>query len=209
MRAITIAAVLLGACAPYEPPTQQPQSRGSVAVDAPFDSTWNAVIDVFADQNIPISTIDRASGFIAADVQRVGDWALAFADCGTGVGDQPIAPTGAVYNVVVREVGSRETTLRVTPRWTSINGPFECVSTGTFEETLEEIIAANAEGRPPRVSLPEVVTRCAERAYASRQVGGGWSVVVYDSDCEPRTCEIQRGGESDAIAACEERHSVP
>src|SRR2546425_5253439 len=86
------------------PPTTIATPRAATTVNAPFGRTWDAVIDVFADQNIPIATIDKTSGFIVADVQFVGasaKEAAEWADCGK-FGVRSIPVTAAKYNVLVR-----------------------------------------------------------------------------------------------------------
>lgn len=78
--------------APRDPPTE---------VSASFGDTWDAVIDEFASQNIPIATIDRASGIVATTQLRVPAGQPEIADCGT-LGRNALWPTHATYNVLVR-----------------------------------------------------------------------------------------------------------
>jgi len=110
---------------------------------------WNAVIDIFADQNIPIRTIDRASGFIATDELRVADderTARGWADC--GIDSFGAIPAGhATYNVVVRG-DSITSTVKATVRWSGIANntrPVECVSRGRWEQNFEESVRERAE----------------------------------------------------------------
>src|SRR6476619_6670979 len=104
-------ALILVACLPacyrYHPPAPA-VPRDSRTVYASFGKTWDAVIDVFASQNIPISTMERASGFIAAERTswRLAslfdrDYVLRLSDCGR-FGPNPYLPTAALYNIVVR-----------------------------------------------------------------------------------------------------------
>jgi hypothetical protein len=48
-----------------------PVVREQTAVAASFGRTWDAVIDHFAERNISIRTMERSSGFIAAEPFRV------------------------------------------------------------------------------------------------------------------------------------------
>jgi hypothetical protein len=51
----------LAACAPpYQPPAPS-GARAPTEVLTSFGRTWDGVIDVFAEENIPISTMERAS----------------------------------------------------------------------------------------------------------------------------------------------------
>src|SRR2546429_5928198 len=95
------AAVLLVIAACYSPPTTTAAPRSAMAVNASFDRTWTAVIDVFADRNVPIRTLDRTSGFVATDELRVGSEGADWADCGSGAGGT-IGPAHAGYNVRIR-----------------------------------------------------------------------------------------------------------
>ncbi len=100
----------------FTPPTTVATPRAATSVNASFDRTWNAVIDVFAEQNIPIATMEKASGFIVADAQFVGAdarQAAKWADCGTTYGGANPA-TAAKYNVLVRSVDDHTSTVKVT-----------------------------------------------------------------------------------------------
>ncbi|MGH9897071.1 MAG: hypothetical protein ACREA0_34765, partial [bacterium] len=54
----------------YQPPAP-PMPRDATEVTASFGRTWDAVIDEFADRNIPIRTIERASGLIATELLSI------------------------------------------------------------------------------------------------------------------------------------------
>jgi hypothetical protein len=135
--------------------------RDSRTVYASFGKTWDAVIDVFASQNIPISTMERASGFIAAERTswRLAslfdrDYVLRLSDCGR-YGPNPYLPTAALYNIVVRGDGSAST-VKVTTTYTSTGAFYtnptrisptrlECTSRGVFEDSVEVTIKQHAE----------------------------------------------------------------
>jgi hypothetical protein len=131
-------------------------------VQAPFDRTWNAVIDQFAQQVITIETMERASGFIVASREGIptrtradSTAGLRLADCGTGPAgamqdrSAPFLPMSAKYNVLVREAGATSTVL-VTARFVSTRGAetIECSSKGAFESAFEEAVRQRAEGTP-------------------------------------------------------------
>ena len=121
-----------------------------------MDQTWDAVIDVFAGRNIPIRTIDRASGLIVTDALGVGDNGTAWASCGTQ-GGKVLAPDRATYNVLVRG-DSAEATVRTTVLWsrTEEHAVPECTSTYIWERALETDVKARAE-RQVRLAARETV----------------------------------------------------
>jgi hypothetical protein len=135
----------LAACAPSTPPAP-PHPRDATTVAAPFGKTWNAIIDVFAADNIPIRTMDRASGFISTDPLGVTLSASeTFADCGTVIG-LPIHADRSTYNIVAR--GDSSATVKATIRFTATSSGTlrECTSTGRWETEFETTVKARAEG---------------------------------------------------------------
>ncbi len=132
--------------------------------------TWDAVIDQFAERNIPIRTIERVSGLIVTDDLTVGTDGYWWADCGriTGVStvrrkkQSPTAesndssratnashlgPTRATYNILVRG-DSLESTVKATVRWTHVSEKAvvkECTTNHSWERGLEEEVKKGAE----------------------------------------------------------------
>lgn len=154
--AIVVIAVSAALGCSYTRPASVAPERSPMVVNAPVDQTWRAVIDHFADSNIPIRTIDRGSGLIATDdllIQDPTEARLSWADCGSKVGE-PVAAEKAVYNVRVRESGDTLSTVQITVRWsaptvrdawTDQNVQPVCVTTGTWEEMAERSIKERAE----------------------------------------------------------------
>lgn len=146
MRRSVVALVLLAACTitPPAPPTP----RSGTAVAASFGKSWDAVIDIFAERNIPIKTVDRASGIIVAEPQSVATRIDSLADCGTVIG-RAIYPDRATWNVLVRGDSTRST-VKATVRFTQGGTPgdpqlVECSTRGIWETALEQGVKANAE----------------------------------------------------------------
>jgi hypothetical protein len=184
MRPILCALVLAftSGCVTFKPPRTVPPDRTPTPVDASFDRSWDAVIDVFAERNIPISTIDRSSGLIATTPLSVGTDGLVWADCGTEM-DAPLLPESGTYNVLVRG-DSAASTVRVNVRWAP--GPRSlagCVTKGVYEAELEELIAAIAEERAP-VSSARRRTSAIELARGGAAVVAAAGATVYE---EPDT----------------------
>lgn len=168
--AIAIVAGLSG-CFKYTPPSMRPIRSPSV-IAAPFDSTWGAVISWFAERNIPIRTIEKASGIVVAEPSQFdirnreaildakgkqrretsGAGQLMFgpplyADCGQIAGLPPIDPSSAVFNVRVTG-DAKSSTFQVNVRFagTQFSDPksaaAQCVSTGRWESEIEAFVRA-------------------------------------------------------------------
>lgn len=131
-------------------------ARDATPVSASFERTWRATIDVFAERNIPIATIDKTSGLIATTALSIDapkDTVLTWADCGatTGIGGVEFTATRATYNVLVRGDAPRST-VKVTVRWAFWQsfGAFgensrDCVTKHVWERAAEADIKARAE----------------------------------------------------------------
>lgn len=74
-------------------PPAAPTPREAREVRTTFEPTWHAVMDVFAQEVIPIDVLEKGSGFVAAETAVIADFtpgdsarARAMADCGRGTG---------------------------------------------------------------------------------------------------------------------------
>jgi hypothetical protein len=152
------ACVLVAGCTTYKPPPP-PTPRDASLVAASMGQTWDAVIDLFATRNIPIRTIERASGLIVTDALRVGQEGNTYASCGTKNG-KVLAPDRATYNVLVRGDSSMAT-VRTTVLWTRTAEPIvpECTSTFIWERALETDVKARAERQGRQVARETVRLR--------------------------------------------------
>jgi len=111
-------------------------------ISSDFDNVWQAVVSFFAENNIPIKTIEKASGLLMAESQVFPEnWI----DCGkAGMFELRTTPTG-VFNVYVRDLGDGSIDVQINSsyqciRWDTYNnrslGSMACYSTGIFEELL-------------------------------------------------------------------------
>jgi hypothetical protein len=195
MRRVIVGLSLLAACAPFEPP-KPAAPRTATEVPASFGKTWDAVIDVFSEANIPIRTMERASGFVAAEVATVPSDSAAhstghpYADCGK-LGDRFVMPGNAMYNVVVRG-DSAKSTVRVTVRFTPQTGAAstsERASRGAWETAFEAGVRARATGEP----LPSVLATQPPAADTARTrsdsswVGNRRKKLYYPRGCPSET----------------------
>lgn len=140
-----LAIAVLCACSSYRPPLP-PDPRDATQVVAPAGETWDAVVDLFAARNIPIRTIERASGLVAAEELSLGGEGGEWADCGR-LNGSPLYPNRAIYNVLVRgdSVGS---SVKATVRWVYLNSDrraVECSTTHAWEEAFEAEVRSRAE----------------------------------------------------------------
>lgn len=145
----------MAACVKIVPPRPGVVRSGTM-VAVSFAKTWEAVVDVYGDKNLPIRTIDRASGLLVGERLSVeyepADPTLY--DCGTVVewtSRRTVPAERVAYNVIVRGDSTRST-VKVTPRWMTLtNGENElggfrdCTSTGAWESAFEALVKERAE----------------------------------------------------------------
>lgn len=121
-------------------------------VHASFARTWSAVIDILSERNIPVKTMDRSSGFVAAEMSGVPAGTIGAFTLGCGGFWDTIANGGkategvARYNI--RVIGdSTESTVKVTARFTEFVGGTakDCASKGTFEIPFQNAVKERAE----------------------------------------------------------------
>ncbi len=154
MTAFLVLTVGVVGCGSVQAPAPPVPRTDVTAVSASFTRTWDAVIDDFASQNVPIKTIDRTSGIVVAE--RLGvtpEVGRQWADCGSDMFIGKLAPTSATYNVLVRG-DSTKATVRVTVRWTRVGMARglstqtvteECGTTAVWESGFEARIKTAAE----------------------------------------------------------------
>lgn len=138
-----ISLALLNACATLPP---APPARSDTAVNAPFGRTWDAVVDYFARSSIPVKTIDRSSGLIAAEATSLAGDNSTYATCTNGFLSFP--PRGASFNALIRGDSTRST-VRVTANWMTPtpagSAPIQCVTSDLWEKQFESAIKLKAE----------------------------------------------------------------
>ena len=142
-----VASALVGCVPAYTPPAVAPE-REPEAVNVSSGRVWDELVEWFARRNLPIRTIDRSSGLLVAEPMIVAgsfQERLPYADCGKK-GYVELAPTNAIYNVLVRGDSTRAT-VRVNVRFSHRSqdfGSFECESKGVWERELETVIRERA-----------------------------------------------------------------
>lgn len=148
MRVWPFAFLALAGCTTI-PPAPAP-TRAPSPVAASFDRTWSAAVDIFAEKNIGIRTIDRASGLIVGDPMSVEGknttTPYEFADCGQDMFEGHPWPTVAIYNVRVKG-DTAASTILVSVRWLRQLGgeSLTCTSKGVWESQFEESVRTRAQ----------------------------------------------------------------
>jgi hypothetical protein len=132
--------ILATACA-----TIPPRPRvitNSWTLDKPFDAAWAAVIESFAELNLPIMNMEKTSGLITTDRMIVNP---GYMDCGTiGLDQTALINRGKEYrgrfNVMVKKVADTSATMKVNCTFEVIvlasrgeSTTVQCVSTGRLE----------------------------------------------------------------------------
>lgn len=158
------AVVVIVGCAPRVIAPAPAPARSATGVSASLGETWDAVIDVFTQQHIPIRNIERVSGLIVAEVARIPTgseaeiaYAASLADCGRVAGGlfsrgYTRLPGAATYNVVVRGDSTRATVLASIRFVHAVHVPrsptYEsvlCETRGRWEDELEQRVKGLAE----------------------------------------------------------------
>ena len=128
-----------------------------VVLDASFDETWGAVVQTFFDRNIPVRTVEKASGLLESDDLR-GEIGRD-CDCGTYLGI-PVGGYGGAYGgdaafryrvlVEARPEGS-SLTLRSTcrARVDTVEGELVCRLDPAREAGLREAIVSRVGRSAP------------------------------------------------------------
>lgn len=116
-----------------------------------YDEVWESLINLLADINIPIKTIEKASGIVATDemnapIPSVPPGArveTAYYDCGVPGGLSTINGVRARYNVFVRKLSDNDTSMRINVSYSGshwlgndFQGWVTCLSKGGLEEDL-------------------------------------------------------------------------
>jgi len=125
--------ILFSGCAGIAPQVYQFENKE--IFEGSFDEIWSAIIETFAEKNIPISNMEKASGFIATEEMK---FSSIYADCGAtpiGVKFNSLGPLGK-FNVFVKEISSGKYSIMITAsyRVSTDNLYYKgCTSTGELE----------------------------------------------------------------------------
>lgn len=146
---MALCAWLTTACATnyYTAPTPAHQDT-DIVVDRSYDLVWRDLIAFFADLNVPIRTIERASGIIATEYGL--DGADYYLDCGRATFPAMLTRPPMNINVTARADGENRTIVHVNVFGraelvlSTLTAPQEerCESTGAFERAIARAVHA-------------------------------------------------------------------
>lgn len=145
-RVFFVVAVCLAMAACGSAPVAR-QIQSSFPVDQPFEKVWTAVIETFAELNLPILNMEKASGFITTDWLNPDS---SFYDCGTPPFSTARRGTLGKFNVFVKKISDSSCEMKVnclfdlTIFYTGPGGAkkYSCVSTGKLEKQIYDRVLA-------------------------------------------------------------------
>lgn len=121
-------------------------------IEASFDDVWVAVIDTFAEMNLPIANMEKDSGLITTDweIYPRGKAGNVYCDCG-GLGLNMEIERKGRFNVFVRRLTENSCELKINCIYNRTIQPVmakgstgitsrNCVSTGKLEAEMFEIV---------------------------------------------------------------------
>jgi len=126
------------------------QIQNSFPIDRPFDKIWEAVIETFAELNLPIINMEKASGLITTDWIKQDD--LEASDCGR-IGMLSLEMSRRMkFNVFVKKIADASeikvnTMFEILVKTVGID-PIEissCYSTGKLEKEIYDLVKAKIQ----------------------------------------------------------------
>lgn len=116
--------------------------RRAETYPASFEATWRAILQTFAELDLPISTVEKESGVVATDWILVAD-ADDRMECRADARQPEMR-----FNVLVEEVsGGTRMTITSGARALDDDGALQrCVSSGELERSIQRRVARKVEG---------------------------------------------------------------
>ncbi|MGH7804795.1 MAG: hypothetical protein ACREQJ_10645 [Candidatus Binatia bacterium] len=156
-RLLVAATSLLAACAQggFAPPAAPARADERTVVEAPFERSWSVVVRTLFDLNLPIRTIEKASGLVETEDLRaeIGRGC----DCGTYLGI-PVGGYGAYggdaqfkYRLLIQPEGPTRTSIMLRSSCVSAVAELPnlvCRLDPVKEETLRNEIRARIAAEP-------------------------------------------------------------
>ncbi len=108
---VAVLVVVLPGCALYIPPEKHTFEKTRV-VNKSYDKVWSNLVTWFADNNIPVRFMEKASGFVTTEYNLdVSD--TAYCDCGGNDIGQRFDISVGNLNVVVEAIDANSTRVTV------------------------------------------------------------------------------------------------
>ena len=121
-------------------------------IDAPFDKTWSAVVEVFAELNFTIDNLENDSGLITTGwLDFSGSHNKHLSDCG-GMGITIEVNKEGKFNVFVKPLTETTSEIKIncvieqTVKLSDIVSRRKCVSTGVLEKDMYDMVIEKLSG---------------------------------------------------------------
>lgn len=118
-------------------------------IEAPFDEVWQAVIESFAELQLPIQNMEKDSGLITTDwIDFSGQKNTGYCDCGKPRFGLLEGSRSGRFNIFIKKTSGNSCEVNVNCMYrqtlVKLNGDFyknkSCVSTGNLEAEMFELI---------------------------------------------------------------------
>ncbi len=140
MRALFLFALILTSC--YAAPKPEDFEK-TMTVNEPFEVTWEVIVEIMANGEWPIESIERESGLITTSFVQMGAFED-YADCGKDMlGVDTTMRLRCKINVYVKPVAEGHVDIRINTHFegASSSGSYgNCNSTGKLEAELFQSI---------------------------------------------------------------------
>jgi len=142
---VGLVCLALAACASVPVPRQ---IQNSFSVDQPFEEVWQAVIEIFAELNLPIMNMEKASGLITTDWISFRGQKNETGYCSCGSAGYPFREQdrSGKFNVYVKKVSYAPCEIKVNAVFEQFSADVvsnsgatrtrPCVSTGKLEKEI-------------------------------------------------------------------------
>lgn len=137
--------IVLVGCQSYKPPKEYDVVK-TKEFRKGYDEVWGSVIAYFAENNIPIENLEKASGFIKAKPTTNYSINELYFDCGETTSRAKVNEMDITYNITVAKGNTTKVTINVFTELRGLNIKYYdvyCNSTGVFENEIFEYIGTN------------------------------------------------------------------
>lgn len=118
----------------------------SFTIDGDYDAVWSAVIETFADLQLPIDNMEKDSGLITTDwIDFTGQTNEGYCDCG-GLGINIEVNRKGKFNVFVKKITENSFEMKVNCMFEQVYRfgdtiyKRNCVSTGNLEADMYNLV---------------------------------------------------------------------
>jgi len=125
--------------------------ENSFFIESDYDSVWSALIETFAELQLPIDNMEKDSGLITTDwVEFRGQTNEDYCDCGSSGIYMEINRLGK-FNVFVKKSTENSCKMTVNTMWeqtlqfSDTVSKRKCVSTGNLEKEIYDLVTAKIE----------------------------------------------------------------